>query len=174
MSGCTSGSGGTPAVPEGWTSGAAGPISVAVPRGSSIVDPAQLEGLGPAWGVHRDAVFVARRGETASPPVDLVVVKEINMRALSADFADSFAAQLGWLSDTPVAVAEVGLPAGSAWRFAATVWVPLPDVDHLAVNAVVHWFLEVDGTRLNLMVSRLGDGDQVPEADQIAETAQTD
>lgn len=33
--------------------------------------------------------------------------------------------------------------------------------------------LEVDGTTLNLQVSRLGDGDEVPEVDQIAKATET-
>jgi hypothetical protein len=130
--------------------------------------------LGPLAEGYRDAVFVARRGETASPPVDQIAVNEFPLRSLSAEFADSFSQQLGRLSGTPVETAEVRLPAGSGWRFAATVRVPLPDVDHPVVNAVVQWFIEVDGTHLNLTASRLGDGDQVPEADQIAETARAD
>jgi hypothetical protein len=147
---------------------------LAVPPGFTFVDPAQLEDLGPAGEVQQDAVLVARRGETASPPVDLVVVKEIDRWGLSAEYADSFAKALQRLSDTPVEMAEVRLPVGSARRFAATVPVPMPDVDHPAVHAVVHWWIDVDGPRLNLMVSRLGDGDEVPEGDQIAETAWTD
>jgi hypothetical protein len=174
VTGCTSGSAGTPAVPDGWTSDDAGPISIAVPRGFTVVDPAELKDLGPLAEGYRDAVFVARRGETASPPVDLIAVKESPLMGLSAETADSFSQQLGRLSHAPVETAEVRLRAGSGWRFATTVRVPLPDVDHPVVNAVVQWFIEVDGTHLNLTASRLGDGDQVPEADQIAETARAD
>jgi hypothetical protein len=156
VAGCTFGSGEIPEWPGGWDAASAGPISLAMPPGFVIVDPAGLQDLGPVGEGFGDAVFLARRGGISSPPVDLVVVKSLGWGVDSAEAADGFAEQLQRLSEAPVEVAEVDLPAGHAWRIAAAVPVPLPDVDHPGVNAVVHWFLDADGVPVYLTVSRLG------------------